>query len=265
MDRRSASGLDLQTAADELGVHYQTAYRWVRSGRLVASRIDGRYLVDRSDLDKVQAARSHPERTPAPGGVRLERSGHRLFAALVDGDEPTVRRTVRQLIDEGAPLLDVIEHVLVPPLRRIGEAWHDGELSVWEEHRASSIVERVLGDVTPNPRGRRRGTAVVVAIAGDRHSLPTTMAAVALRSDQWHVHHLGADLPVDDVVRCCTDHDVDLAVISVTNPALGDEPARAADRIRRTGTRVLIGGPARSLTDLLAAARFRDGTAGGGC
>lgn len=258
MGARPSTGLDLQTAADELGVHYQTAYRWVRSGRLPASRIGGRYLVDRTDLDQLSAARSEPQSTSVPSTARLSRSADRLYDLLVDGDEPAVRRTVRRLVDEGAPLLDVVEHVMVPPLRRIGETWHRGSLSIWVEHRASSIIERVLGDITPNPRGRRRGTAVVTAVSGDLHSLPTTMAAVALRADQWHVHHLGADLPTDDVVQFCSEHDVDLVVITVTNPALGDAPELAAELIRRVGVRVLVGGPGRTLTELVDAARAGD-------
>ena len=42
-----------------------------------------------------------------------------------------------------------------------------------------------------------RGRPSSLRCRRDRHSLPTTMAAVALRADHWHVHHLGADLPPD--------------------------------------------------------------------
>jgi excisionase family DNA binding protein len=42
--------VDLQTAADDLGVHYQTAYRWVRSGRLGAELVRGRFLVSPTDI-----------------------------------------------------------------------------------------------------------------------------------------------------------------------------------------------------------------------
>ena len=38
-----AERIDLQEAARRLGVHYQTAYRWVREGRLTAVRVRGRY------------------------------------------------------------------------------------------------------------------------------------------------------------------------------------------------------------------------------
>ncbi|MEO6652129.1 MAG: B12-binding domain-containing protein [Ilumatobacteraceae bacterium] len=255
MTTPSSTGLDLQSAADELGVHYQTAYRWVRSGRLPAVRVAGRYLIDRCVLDEFTASRSQPQPTSAPSVARVQRTADRLYDELVDGDEPAVRRAVRRLVDDGAPLPGVIEQVLAPALRRIGEEWHRGELSIWVEHRASAIVERVLGDVTPNPRGRRRGTAVVTAVSGELHSLPTTMAAVALRGDQWQVHHLGADLPTDDLIRCCADHDVDLVVITVTNPELRADSDVAAELVRSAGWPVLVGGPGRTLTELVDEAR----------
>ena len=37
--------IELRDAAAELGVHYQTAYRWVRSGQLPATMVAGKYAV----------------------------------------------------------------------------------------------------------------------------------------------------------------------------------------------------------------------------
>lgn len=252
----SAPGrFDLQSAADELGVHYQTAYRWVRSGRLPAVRVGGKYLVDQAAIDALAHERDTPDAPPAPSASRLERSADRLHRLLVDGDEPGARKLVRGLVDDGTPIVDLIQAVIVPPLVGIGSAWHDGDLSIWVEHRSSAIVERILGDIVPNPRGRRRGTAVVAAVSGDRHSLPTTMAAVALRADHWHVHHLGADIPVEEVARCCETYGADLAVVTVTNTAVRSDAMAGADEIRSSGTPVLIGGSGESLTELVEAAR----------
>lgn len=251
----SRKQLDLQAAADELGVHYQTAYRWVRTGQLRADMVGGRYLVRQDDLAALRESRAEPTAPRAPRSVRIERSAERLHAALLAGDEPAARRITCRLVDEGAPLIDVVQEVLVPPLRRIGQAWHDGELTIWAEHRASAIVERILGELAPNPRGRRRGTALVAAVRGDRHSLPTTMAAVALRDDNWHVHHLGADLPPAELVEFCADHDVDLAVISVTDGQSARLAASTAADLRNGGTPTVLGGPGRSLRELLEEAR----------
>jgi methanogenic corrinoid protein MtbC1 len=145
--------------------------------------------------------------------------------------------------------------VIVPALRGIGEGWQAGGLDISSEHRASAIVERILGECYPNPRGRRRGTAVVAALSGDRHALPTTLAAIALRDDNWSVHHLGADLPADELTRFCRQEDVDLVVLTVTVAKLRQAATRAAAELEGLGLRVLVGAPGRSLGELQRLAR----------
>ena len=252
---REHEQIELQDAANRLGVHYQTAYRWVRAGRLPATMVDGRYLIAIDAVETLDQQRRAPGRPTAPSPARLERQARAVHDALIEGDEATVRAIARELVSNGTRLVELLQTVFVPPLRWIGQAWHDGELDIWVERRASAIVERALGELSPNPRGRRRGVAMVAGVAGDRHSLPTTMAAVALREANWQVHHLGADMPGDELVRFCTEHDLDLAVISLTNPDVTDLAAATAERIRSSGTPTILGGPGKSLDDLVAAAK----------
>ncbi len=182
-------------------------------------------------------------------------AAERAHRALVDGDEAAARQLIVGLVDDGAPIVEVIQQVIVPPLVRIGADWHEGKLTIWVEHRASAIVERILGELAPNPRGRRRGNVMVAAVSGDHHSLPTSMAAVALRDDNWSVEHLGANMPPDELVRFCAEHDIDVAVLSSTNPDTAALAAETADRIRAGGTSVVLGGPGRTLAGLIESAR----------
>ena len=247
--------MDLQRAADELGVHYQTAYRWVRTGKLPAQLVDGRYRVARDDISDMSARRTAPQAPPPPTANRTARAAERMHEALVSGDEAAVRSIATGLIDEGASIVDVIQQVLVPPLVRIGADWHAGLLTIWVEHRASAIVERLLGEIVPNPRGRRRGTVMVAAVTGDLHSLPTSMAAVALRANNWWVEHLGANMPPDELVRFCVEHPVDVAVLSSTNPDTAELAADTANRLLAAGIGVVLGGPGRTLDDLIEQTR----------
>jgi methanogenic corrinoid protein MtbC1 len=178
-----------------------------------------------------------------------------MLDALVEGDEAAARNIARRLVDEGSGVIDVIQDTVVPPLVEIGRRWHDGELSIWVEHRASAIVERMLGELAPNPRGRRRGTVAVAALTGDLHALPTSMAAVALRDDNWNVHHLGANMPPEELHRFCRDHGVDVVVLSSTNPDVVEATHRVADELRAEGTATLVGAPGDTLSDLVGAVR----------
>ena len=50
--------MNLKEAAHALGVHYQTAYKWVRAGELVAVRVGGRYEVSPAAIQRFEAVRS---------------------------------------------------------------------------------------------------------------------------------------------------------------------------------------------------------------
>lgn len=247
--------VELHAAAAELGVHYQTAYRWVRNGRLPASMVAGKYAVSRSDLDAVAQRRVQPVYVSRPGPRRLASQAARMHEALLSGDDDAARRIARRLVDDGTPLKDLIGEVLSPSLRQIGQAWHDGELSIWVEHRASACVERIVGELTPTPRGRRRGTAMVAAVSGDLHALPTSMATAVLRADNWRVEHLGANMPTEELVEFCANHEVGVAVLTVTNLEVYDVAQHAATALRGASVPVVVGGAGRSLDDLLAEVR----------
>ena len=114
--------ISLQTAADRLGVHYQTAYQWVRAGELPAQRIHGRYSLDPKAVEALRLRRSRPAaprvRRPRSGfGALAEQAGAQLSA----GDERGLRQLVARLVDDGVSMTTIAESVLAPGLRRIGE------------------------------------------------------------------------------------------------------------------------------------------------
>jgi MerR family transcriptional regulator, light-induced transcriptional regulator len=252
----AGESLGLQEVAEQLGVHYQTAYRWVRSGRLPSALVGGRYEVTPAAVARFAAQRAEPRR-PAPRTPRggFGRLSGRMFRHLVAGDERDARRLVEGLTEDGVSITTVAQEVLTPALRRIGEEWSACRVTISEEHRASAIVERILGEHHPTPRGRRRGTAVVAALAGDRHSLPTAMAAAALRDDNWRVHHLGADVPGAELVRFSGAQPVDLVVLTVTAPAVRPAVNRVAAKLEAMGRHVLVGAAGARLDELQRSAR----------
>jgi methanogenic corrinoid protein MtbC1 len=243
--------LNLNEVAAQADVHYQTAYRWVRSRQLNATVVAGQYRITSQDLADFLRAKNTPTRPQPPGRRRLDRAAAKMHELLVSGEELEARQLARTIVAEDTSIADLIQQVLVPPLRQIGQDWQDGNVSIWLEHRASAVTEAILGEVAPRPRGRRRGTVAVASVEGDRHSLATMMAAVALRDNNWFVHHLGADLPPNELVQFCGGHDVDVAVVTLVNPDCGDLAHATADRLRSIDIPAVVGGPGRTLEELL--------------
>jgi len=251
--------LDLSAAAAALAVHYQTAYRWVRSGTLPATVEKGAYRIARRDVERLRSDDRAPRRARRvrSSPATIERARRLVTEALVAGDEGAVRSTARGAAS-ATSITAVLDHVVAPAMCEIGRRWELGTLPVWTEHRATAIVGRMLGEVATSRPGRQRGTAIVTTVAGEHHALPAEMAVAALRQDNWRVHHLGTDIPTDDIADFCRRHPVGLAVITVTmedHAALADEVRR---RLAPVVPRVLVGGRGRSLADLQRLARGLD-------
>jgi len=126
--------MQLREAAQVLGVHYQTAYAWVRQGTLPARKTGRGYEV--SDNDVTALAERRAAGTPPPPQIRVRdwnAQADRLYAALTCGDETQARHMFGRLA-RGVPLTDLCERVLAPALARVGAEWAAGHLSIATEH-----------------------------------------------------------------------------------------------------------------------------------
>ncbi len=106
--------MNLKAAAQRLGVHYQTAYKWVRSGDLVAVRVGSRYEVSEAAIERLHAAR---------------RNVARDLTARTEDETPSVVSDVRDWLHQFSrlPLLDV-EPAVIHAARRVAET--SGDLSL---------------------------------------------------------------------------------------------------------------------------------------
>lgn len=214
----SAGTLTLLEAADRLGVHYMTAYRYVRTGRLPALKRGSQWEVAQRDLD---AFATHP--TPTPGRSRVDHT-ERLVGRLVVGDEAGAWSVLQHALAGGRDPSELYLEVLAPAMSRIGDRWEAGRLSVGDEHRAAAVMVRLVGRLGPlfTRPGRSRGTVVVGTPAGDQHGLPAILFGDLLRGRGLAVVQLGADAPAESFVEAAAATDR-LVAVAVTVTLSGNE------------------------------------------
>lgn len=238
--------IGVQAAADELGVHYMTAYRYIRSGRLPASKVDGEWMIERADLAQLREPASRPA-DAAPRSVHRQR----LEARLIAGDEAGAWGVIESALASGATPSEVLGDLIRPALASIGARWAAGELNIADEHRGSAVAHRVIGRLGPRfaRRGRRRGRVVLGSAPGDQHSLPTAILSDLLRGAGLEVVDLGADCPASSfldaaelVGRPC------VVGVCVTAPEVVESVPALLDQLRRClpDCEVLAGGGAIS-------------------
>jgi excisionase family DNA binding protein len=236
--------LTLQEAADILGVHYMTAYRYVRHGRLPARKEGGTWVIDESDLDALQVEPVVPARKrKAPWKERLE-------VTLLSGDEAGAWGVVEAAMAAGREPGQVYVELLGPALASIGGRWAAGEVDIAEEHRASAVAGRIIGRLGPAfaRRGRAKGTVVVATPPGERHGLGSAMVADLLRGQGYEVVDLGTDVPVDSLLHTLETSDrvlcVCIGVASSDNLPAATEVVAAVHEMGVLP--VVVGGPAIS-------------------
>ena len=131
--------MNLKEAAQSLAVHYQTAYRWVRDGELVAVKVGNRYEVSEAAIEQFISRRasllaSPVDRAPSPAAANVaadELSELRVLAretrataqacfnaaAVLAGTRTGGAAVLRLLDDSGQQLRPVASFAAAPELR----------------------------------------------------------------------------------------------------------------------------------------------------
>ena len=202
---RGEDTVSLPEAARLLGVHYMTAYRYVRTGRLEASSVAGVWQVEREAIEhflRPPLPRA-PLSTEGTAGARGHAaSAEMMERRLVEGDLEGAFSICDVALGSWAHPSDLYLELLAPALRSIGDKWERGELTVADEHRAVGVATRVVGRLGPSfaRPGRRRGSVVIGAPSGDAHGLPVAFVSDLLRASGFGVVDLGANTPASAVV-----------------------------------------------------------------
>jgi excisionase family DNA binding protein len=187
--------LTLTETAQHLGVHYMTAYKYVRTGRLPAHKVGQEWYVASSDL----AAFTRAQDAPAPRGSRRAAYPAELQDRLLQADEAGAWSVVERALGSGMDPDEILLDLVSPAMAAVGDDWEAGVITVAQEHQASAIATRVVGRLGPQfaRRGRKRGQVIVGAAPLDEHGLPSAILRDLLQGRRLAVTDLGANVPAE--------------------------------------------------------------------
>lgn len=261
--------------ARALGLSVSTVKRLVDSGEIQAARTSGRHrLIAPEEALRYARERRLPgadlELLVGPGSrAPLESEAgavENLVSALRRGRAEEARALIRSAHVALGGAGALADRLIRPAMEALGHDWEVGSLEVYQEHRATRLVEAALMDLVARvARERSRMTAagplaLGAATEGDPYTLAGLLCELALREQGWEVMNLGPNLPLPSLARAVLTHQPRLVWITVGYLA---DPARFAREYRnfyaaasRTGASVILGGQAlepRLRADLVAA------------
>lgn len=202
----------------------------------------------------IRRYRSPAETADTPGAL-----ADALTEAMLDTDfeeAADVLSRAHQLHPVGA----VLDDVVAPALRRLGERWASGAGTIGEEHAATAFLRSQLGQLDALYGTSGHAEVLVATPPRERHEVGALMAAIRLERHGTPTLYLGADLPVDALAMSVRDSGALAVVLSALHgdpldrlpedayrhvpvPVLvgGAAPRRRPEAVRRLGARPLTG------------------------
>ena len=129
--------------------------------------------------------------------------------AVLAGDEREAEAVISESIAAGLAETTIDDEIIRPTMRHVGDLWADGELSIAQEHLATSISMRVITlqrDAFRHARQRSSHRVVLAGLEGEQHVVGLNMAASVLLHAGYDVRLLGPDLPVLEVAGTVVTH-----------------------------------------------------------
>ena len=140
----------------------------------------------------------------------------RIVDSVVRFDPESLDKEVNRALGLGSAIA-IFENTLAPAMREIGNLWHEGTLTVAQEHLASNLIGGTLLHLLrlTQPVGQTR-RAVLACFADEDHTLG--LYGIGLRFASWSFRTLllGARTPPAAIARVVESLDPDIVALSAT-------------------------------------------------
>ena len=190
-----------------------TYVRWIIRALEAGHRPSSLEALDLATLrDLVQDSRGNGAQ--ADGDVRAQLDT--WFEAVLQHDTAALEKAMLKDWSRHSAVI-FLDGLVSGFLRRVGQGWADGQLTIGQEHAASEAITTFLSSRWRALEAGATGNAVVLTtLPGERHGLGLHQAAVILSIHGFKIHFLGSDTPVASIVESAKLTMAEAVMVSVS-------------------------------------------------
>ncbi len=225
-------------------------HRAIRNGHTIGK-------IARLPNDRIRALTGRHEAPQSEAGIKMPddpvvafRTG--ILKAVTRFDDPALelRNALLALGQHG-----LLQLVIAPLAREIGDRWRTGELTAAHEHFFTASVKVFLGELSRQFATPLTAPRIIVATPTSQlHELGAVMAAATAANLGWRPIYLGPGLPAHEIAGAALRNEAAAVALSIIYP--NDDPNIAREltelaNLLPANTRLLVGGrAARGLFEL---------------
>ena len=167
---------------------------------------------------------------------------------LIAGNHKICFQIIKEKVTSKNDVKNFFENILKPAMYKVGTKWENKDISVAEEHLASSIASRGLSTIyskfaTWDTSSKK---ATITAVANEFHEIGSRIIADSLEFEGWTVDHLGVNTPVPDLIDFLLEKKPFLVGLSVAVPFNLKNAVKTIEKIKfhpeLKDIKIMIGG-----------------------
>lgn len=174
-----------------------------------------------------------------------------LSEALVECDEDTVLDLVRQRVDAGTPVSEIIAECGAG-MSELGNRFEEGDAFIPDLMFAGMIMKQVTDQLAPLVQASDGNTArkklVIGTVKNDIHDIGKNLTAMLFQGAGFEVIDLGTDVPPETFVEAIREHQPDIVGLSLLLTTCRPSVRGVLDAINEAGLRdsvkICLGGAA---------------------
>ena len=148
----------------------------------------------------------------------VEEYENAFFNSLLDGNRLKCMRVMKDFRKQEQSIIILYEEIFKRSLYRIGKLWEYNKINISVEHMSTNIIEGLMNELLPEIMSYERinKRIVISCVENEQHEIGGKMVAAIFEKNCWDTHYLGANTPINDLIRFCKVVKPDVICLSVS-------------------------------------------------
>ena len=173
----------------------------------------------------------------------------RLHYRIVHRKKEGIEADIDQAVAESGDAVDVLNNVLLPAMKEVGDKFGAGELIlpfVLQSAEAMKKAVAQLENYLEKQEGSTKGTVVLATVYGDVHDIGKNLVNTILTNNGYTVHDLGKQVPITRIIEAAVEHNATAIGLSALLVSTSKQMPLCVRELHHQGQQfpVMIGGAA---------------------
>ena len=173
----------------------------------------------------------------------------RLHYRIVHRKKEGIEADIDQAVEESGDAVDVLNNVLLPAMKEVGDKFGAGELIlpfVLQSAEAMKKAVSQLENYLEKQEGSTKGTVVLATVYGDVHDIGKNLVNTILSNNGYTVLDLGKQVPISRIIDAAVENNATAIGLSALLVSTSKQMPLAVKELHMQGHQfpVMIGGAA---------------------